>query len=225
MLTWFFFLTVGHQGLLLVADLLQESRGSVSSNDHCLHGGEPLLRCHGGGTSPASAMLLITACSGKAPSRFGTFASDSNHLWSETCVQQVQDSSDVIKDGRVRVVFSVPHEPQLDSLIQNQHVSQTDAVAPKCFTTSCILNNPSPAFPIVFVEILRQVQPRIRPCVSPRHHQLPRVPLLREHFHWPRLQEEVSVQSPRSKCCNARDPTSVYKVLEQFLIISPCAKY
>lgn len=34
---------------------------------------------------------------------------------------EVQDSSDVIKDGRVRVVFNVPHEPQLDSLIQNQH--------------------------------------------------------------------------------------------------------
>uniref|UniRef100_A0A4W6BWD5 5'-3' exoribonuclease 1 n=1 Tax=Lates calcarifer TaxID=8187 RepID=A0A4W6BWD5_LATCA len=34
---------------------------------------------------------------------------------------EVQDSSDVIKDGRVRVVFSVPHEPQLEPLIQNQH--------------------------------------------------------------------------------------------------------
>lgn len=34
---------------------------------------------------------------------------------------EVQDSSDVIKEGRVRVVFSLPHEPQLDSLIQNQH--------------------------------------------------------------------------------------------------------
>nr|XP_046264541.1 5'-3' exoribonuclease 1 isoform X2 [Scatophagus argus] len=34
---------------------------------------------------------------------------------------EVQDSSDVIKDGRVRVVFSVPHEPQLETLIQNQH--------------------------------------------------------------------------------------------------------
>lgn len=34
---------------------------------------------------------------------------------------EVQDSSDVIKDGRVRVVFSVPHEPQLELLIQNQH--------------------------------------------------------------------------------------------------------
>ncbi|CAL1580188.1 unnamed protein product [Knipowitschia caucasica] len=34
---------------------------------------------------------------------------------------EVQDSSDVIKDGRVRVVFSLPHEPQLDNLIQNQH--------------------------------------------------------------------------------------------------------
>ncbi|XP_019724925.1 5'-3' exoribonuclease 1 isoform X2 [Hippocampus comes] len=34
---------------------------------------------------------------------------------------EVQDSSDVIKDGRVRVVFNVPHEPQLELLIQNQH--------------------------------------------------------------------------------------------------------
>uniref|UniRef100_A0A3Q3S9C3 5'-3' exoribonuclease 1 n=1 Tax=Mastacembelus armatus TaxID=205130 RepID=A0A3Q3S9C3_9TELE len=34
---------------------------------------------------------------------------------------EVQDSSDVIKDGRVRVVFSVPQEPQLEPLIQNQH--------------------------------------------------------------------------------------------------------
>ncbi|XP_031730408.1 5'-3' exoribonuclease 1-like isoform X2 [Anarrhichthys ocellatus] len=34
---------------------------------------------------------------------------------------EVQDSSDVIKDGRVRVVFNVPHEPQLEPLIHNQH--------------------------------------------------------------------------------------------------------
>lgn len=34
---------------------------------------------------------------------------------------EVQDSSDVISEGRVRVVFSVPCEPQLDALIQNQH--------------------------------------------------------------------------------------------------------
>uniref|UniRef100_A0A671RZY9 5'-3' exoribonuclease 1 n=1 Tax=Sinocyclocheilus anshuiensis TaxID=1608454 RepID=A0A671RZY9_9TELE len=33
----------------------------------------------------------------------------------------VQDSSDVINEGRVRVVFSVPCEPQLDALIQSQH--------------------------------------------------------------------------------------------------------
>uniref|UniRef100_A0A672LHX9 5'-3' exoribonuclease 1 n=1 Tax=Sinocyclocheilus grahami TaxID=75366 RepID=A0A672LHX9_SINGR len=33
----------------------------------------------------------------------------------------VQDSSDVINEGRVRVVFSVPCEPQLDALMQNQH--------------------------------------------------------------------------------------------------------
>ncbi|XP_031415330.1 5'-3' exoribonuclease 1 isoform X2 [Clupea harengus] len=34
---------------------------------------------------------------------------------------EVQDSSDVISEGRVRVVFTVPCEPQLDALIQNQH--------------------------------------------------------------------------------------------------------
>ncbi|KAA8586685.1 hypothetical protein FQN60_000521 [Etheostoma spectabile] len=34
---------------------------------------------------------------------------------------EVQDSSDVIQDGRVRVVFNVPQEPQLEPLIQNQH--------------------------------------------------------------------------------------------------------
>ncbi|XP_062338193.1 5'-3' exoribonuclease 1 isoform X1 [Osmerus eperlanus] len=34
---------------------------------------------------------------------------------------EVQESSDVIKEGRVRVVFTVPHEPQLEALIQNQH--------------------------------------------------------------------------------------------------------
>ncbi|KAK2821907.1 hypothetical protein Q5P01_021972 [Channa striata] len=34
---------------------------------------------------------------------------------------EVQDSSDVIKEGRVRVVFNVPHEPQLEPLIHNQH--------------------------------------------------------------------------------------------------------
>lgn len=36
---------------------------------------------------------------------------------------KVQDSSDVINEGRVRVVFTIPCEPQLDALIQNQHVS------------------------------------------------------------------------------------------------------
>uniref|UniRef100_A0A8C4ZYR0 Uncharacterized protein n=1 Tax=Gadus morhua TaxID=8049 RepID=A0A8C4ZYR0_GADMO len=34
---------------------------------------------------------------------------------------EVLDSSDVIKEGRVRVVFNVPQEPQLESLIHNQH--------------------------------------------------------------------------------------------------------
>ncbi|KAM9440209.1 5'-3' exoribonuclease 1 isoform 2-T2 [Clarias gariepinus] len=34
---------------------------------------------------------------------------------------EVQDSSDVITEGRVRVVFTMPCEPHLDALIQNQH--------------------------------------------------------------------------------------------------------
>lgn len=44
------------------------------------------------------------------------------------CVLQVQDSSDVIKEGRVRVVFNIPHEPQLELLIQNQHVRNSPTV-------------------------------------------------------------------------------------------------
>lgn len=38
---------------------------------------------------------------------------------------KVQDSGDVITEGRIRVVFSIPCEPNLDALIQNQHVSIT----------------------------------------------------------------------------------------------------
>ncbi|KAG5847732.1 hypothetical protein ANANG_G00129340 [Anguilla anguilla] len=34
---------------------------------------------------------------------------------------EVQESADVIGEGRVRVVFTVPCEPQLDALMQNQH--------------------------------------------------------------------------------------------------------
>nr|XP_054369950.1 5'-3' exoribonuclease 1 [Mirounga angustirostris] len=34
---------------------------------------------------------------------------------------KVQDSGDVITEGRIRVVFSIPCEPNLDALIQNQH--------------------------------------------------------------------------------------------------------
>ncbi|XP_035277736.1 5'-3' exoribonuclease 1 isoform X2 [Anguilla anguilla] len=34
---------------------------------------------------------------------------------------EVQESADVISEGRVRVVFTVPCEPQLDALMQNQH--------------------------------------------------------------------------------------------------------
>lgn len=140
-------------------------------------------------------MLLIPATRSKATRCFRMFASDSTDSLSETSVQQVQDSSDVIKDGRVRVVFSVPHEPQLDTLIQNQHVSQTVALALQCFSLHFqkVLTRLRKS---LFVEVLREVQSRIRPGLSPGRHQLPRVPLLREHFHRPRLEEEVSVQLP-----------------------------
>ncbi|XP_062494995.1 5'-3' exoribonuclease 1 isoform X8 [Pezoporus occidentalis] len=37
------------------------------------------------------------------------------------CMGEVQDSHDVITEGRIRVVFNIPCEPQLDPLIQNQH--------------------------------------------------------------------------------------------------------
>uniref|UniRef100_H3AKR8 5'-3' exoribonuclease 1 n=1 Tax=Latimeria chalumnae TaxID=7897 RepID=H3AKR8_LATCH len=37
------------------------------------------------------------------------------------CMGEVQDSFDVSREGRVRVVFSIPCEPQLDTLIRNQH--------------------------------------------------------------------------------------------------------
>lgn len=38
-------------------------------------------------------------------------------------LSKVQDSGDVLAEGRVRVVFSTPCEPGLEALIQNQHVS------------------------------------------------------------------------------------------------------
>lgn len=120
-------------------------------------------------------------------------------------VQQVQDSSDVIKDGRVRVVFSVPHEPQLDTLIQNQHVSQTVAVALERFAPFAFREIPHTPLEPLFVEVLREVQSRVRPGVSSRHHQLPRVPLLGEHFHWPRIEEEVSVLLPCRNWSNVGD--------------------
>nr|XP_033814322.1 5'-3' exoribonuclease 1 isoform X3 [Geotrypetes seraphini] len=37
------------------------------------------------------------------------------------CMGEVQDSSDVLSDCRIRVLFHIPYEPQLDALIQNQH--------------------------------------------------------------------------------------------------------
>uniref|UniRef100_A0A8U8C623 5'-3' exoribonuclease 1 n=1 Tax=Geospiza parvula TaxID=87175 RepID=A0A8U8C623_GEOPR len=39
------------------------------------------------------------------------------------CMGEVHDSHDVIPEGRIRVVFNIPCEPQLDTLIQNQHVN------------------------------------------------------------------------------------------------------
>ncbi|XP_063662361.1 5'-3' exoribonuclease 1 isoform X9 [Pan troglodytes] len=36
-------------------------------------------------------------------------------------IVKVQDSGDVITEGRIRVIFSIPCEPNLDALIQNQH--------------------------------------------------------------------------------------------------------
>lgn len=41
---------------------------------------------------------------------------------------KVQYSGDVISEGRIRVVFSIPCEPNLDTLIQNQHVSIADHI-------------------------------------------------------------------------------------------------
>ncbi|XP_041119571.1 5'-3' exoribonuclease 1-like isoform X2 [Polyodon spathula] len=37
------------------------------------------------------------------------------------CMGKTQVSSDVIGEGRIRIIFSIPCEPQLDALIQNQH--------------------------------------------------------------------------------------------------------
>ncbi|XP_066455607.1 5'-3' exoribonuclease 1 isoform X2 [Eleutherodactylus coqui] len=37
------------------------------------------------------------------------------------CMGEVQDSSDVLSENRVRVLFSITCEPELDALIQNQH--------------------------------------------------------------------------------------------------------
>lgn len=123
--------------------------------------------------------------------------------------KQVQDSSDVIKDGRVRVVFNVPHEPQLETLIQNQHVRCTHTHTPvKAFNrvdsedtchayTICASHTYCLAsMCLYFVEVLCEVQSWIRSGISSGSHQLPRLPLLRKHLYWKRLQEKVSVQPP-----------------------------
>ncbi|MEQ2217140.1 hypothetical protein XENOCAPTIV_023791 [Xenoophorus captivus] len=55
---------------------------------------------------------------------------------------EVQDSQDVIKDGRIRVVFNVPHEPQLEHLIQNQHVRPISVKTWTCHFISGNVINP-----------------------------------------------------------------------------------
>ncbi|CAJ0961648.1 unnamed protein product, partial [Ranitomeya imitator] len=37
------------------------------------------------------------------------------------CMGEVQDSSDVLSENRIRVLFSITYEPELDALILNQH--------------------------------------------------------------------------------------------------------
>uniref|UniRef100_A0A6I8RYS6 5'-3' exoribonuclease 1 n=1 Tax=Xenopus tropicalis TaxID=8364 RepID=A0A6I8RYS6_XENTR len=37
------------------------------------------------------------------------------------CIGEVQESSDVLSENRIRVLLTIPCEPQLDALIQNQH--------------------------------------------------------------------------------------------------------
>lgn len=116
-------------------------------------------------------------------------------------VTQVQESSDVIKEGRVRVVFTVPCEPPMESLIQNQHVSHsqnnTSLTLLPCPTT--LLNmHPFQAHPplsvslSVSVEILCKVQSWLRSGLTPRHHRLPRLQILWQHLRRQRIQEEVS---------------------------------
>lgn len=129
---------------------------------------------------------------------------------------QVQDSSDVISEGRVRVVFSVPCEPQLDALIQNQHVSLESvkithsplySLTESCcsfslfiYLTLYLWSRSSYCFyfqilPIVFCfrsEILCEVLSRLCARLSPWYHQLPRLKVLRQHLHRTRIQKKVS---------------------------------
>lgn len=123
---------------------------------------------------------------------------------------QVQDSSDVISEGRVRVVFSVPCEPQLDALIQNQHVSLESVRITHSplysVTESCFIYLTLYLLVEIFVlllfsdftnfcfhsEILGEVLSRVRARLSPWYHQLPRLKVLRQHLHWKRIQKKVS---------------------------------
>ncbi len=104
------FFTSGYQSLWFIIGALQDTGGAVSPRNRCLYGWKPILRHNGRCMywflcSPDQLQFLNASYVG-----FFLFV-------------KVQDSSDVINEGRVRVVFSVPCEPQLDALILNQHVS------------------------------------------------------------------------------------------------------
>lgn len=108
------------------------------------------------------------------------------------CVPQVQDSSDVIKEGRVRVVFNIPHEPQLEMLIQNQHVRKRVCVRPCVWILQQLQLTCPISLRVSLVEVLREVQSWIRPGVPAGHQQQPGFSLLRKHLHRQRLEKEVS---------------------------------
>lgn len=108
---------------------------------------------------------------------------------SSSLSQQVQDSSDVIKEGRVRVVFNVPHEPQLEPLIQNQHVrdAQTLLTQKLRLEDLYVYCTYLHLFILYVLEILCEVPSRLCFGISSWHHQLSCLALLRKHLHWQRL--------------------------------------
>lgn len=160
------FLLTGHRGLLLLSNPFQQLRWAFPSNNHCIHGGKPLLRCHGWGTSSASFFLIFLS------SDYWIISVETDIIFMHVYVNQVQDSSDVIKDGRVRVVFGVPPEPQLESLIQNQHVRNS---ALTCCQLRNLLACWTPFVILMFwafgvsSEILCQIQSRVCAGVSSWH--------------------------------------------------------